>query len=82
MSMLVGNFPESLSQGILVGIILVGRLGEPGPRAWGQRQVRWIIITLIIMIIVIIIIIIIIIISLSLSLYTYIYIYIISSPRL
>ena len=23
----VGNFPESLSQGILVGIILVGRLG-------------------------------------------------------
>ena len=28
----IGNFPESLSHGILVGIILVGRLGVPSPR--------------------------------------------------
>ena len=28
--MSMGNFPESLSQGILVGIILVGRLGVQG----------------------------------------------------
>ena len=29
--MSIGNFPEILSQAILVGIILVGRLGAPAP---------------------------------------------------
>ena len=29
--MSIGNFPESLSQAILAGRFLVGRLGVPGP---------------------------------------------------
>ena len=38
----IGNFPESLRQAILVGIILVGRLGDPtiaiSPAGPAQRQ--------------------------------------------
>ena len=30
----IGNFPETSSQRILVGIILVGRLGMPKAAAW------------------------------------------------
>ena len=37
--MSIGDFPESLTQAILVGIMLVGRLRAPGSQACGQR--RW-----------------------------------------
>ena len=33
----IGDFPETLSQAILVGIILVGRLGVPEPRCLESR---------------------------------------------
>ena len=61
--MSVGDFPEvssQLSQRILVGIILIGRLRPPG---WGSQRrttTAWLSLSL----------------SLSLSLYIYIYIYI------
>ena len=35
--MSMGNFPDILSQQILVGIILVGRLGPPGRVGQGER---------------------------------------------
>ena len=35
--MFVGNFPESLSQAILVGAMLVGGLGET-PACWPRRR--------------------------------------------
>ena len=33
--MSIGNFPEMLSQAMLVGVMLVGRLAIPGLARWG-----------------------------------------------
>ena len=38
--MFIGNFPEELSQEILVGIIFVGRLGIPPINHWLPAGVR------------------------------------------
>ena len=37
----IGDFPESLSQAILVGIILAGRLGVSCVAGWVARQAGW-----------------------------------------
>ena len=39
--MSIGNLPESLSQAILVGIILGGRLGVRGPVEYDGKPKTW-----------------------------------------